>query len=100
MKFATRELSAEEAQAADARWKAQIADERAHDRNIARLFAEACRAGGPDALHKAAQLMSETIDGWRLAMRRVAKLGEVSPEIRASSYAASPTPISTRRGCG
>jgi hypothetical protein len=61
---------------------AQIAQERAQGRKIARMFVAACKAGDAEQLHQAAQLMVFAIDGWRLAMRGVARLREVSPEIR------------------
>jgi hypothetical protein len=63
-------------------FKAGIAKERADSREAAKVFERVCREGDHERLHDAAHLLHLTIDGWRLAMNRVAKLGRVSPEIR------------------
>ena len=75
MKAQTRDVSIAEL-------NAQIAAELAQDRKIAAMFADACRDSDAESLLQAAQLMAFTYEGWRLAMRRVARLGEVSAEIR------------------
>jgi hypothetical protein len=66
----------------EAEFKAGIANERANSQAAAKVFERVCRDGDHENLYDAAQLVHETVDGWRLAMKRVAKLGRVSPEIR------------------
>lgn len=47
-----------------------------------RLFAEACAVGDVDQLLRAADMMSLTTDGWRLAMLKAGRLASVSDEIK------------------
>ncbi|MFK5595954.1 hypothetical protein ACFZ8E_02945 [Methylobacterium sp. HMF5984] len=62
-----------------------LAAERAADLQGASAFAASCRTGDVDAMLRAADFLNDrTIDGWRLAMGRVARLSAVSPEIRAA----------------
>ncbi|MYZ47322.1 hypothetical protein [Propylenella binzhouense] len=62
-----------------------IAAERRQDWTVARAFAEACAAGDVELMHRAVDALdSTTIDGWRFAMRAVARLPIVSDEIRAA----------------
>ena len=61
-----------------------LAEERRRERSGARAFFDACVAGDAEALLAAADLLFETPDGWRLAMRKVGRLPHVSEEIRAA----------------
>jgi hypothetical protein len=66
-------------------FRAALARERQADRAGAKAFAEACAAGDPDRLYGAVDYLNHfTCDGWRLAMKRVAKLATVSAEIRTA----------------
>lgn len=57
--------------------------ERRADIEWAAVFARMCAEGDAERLALAAQALDElTIDGWRLAMRKVARLQSVSPEIQ------------------
>ena len=68
--------------AAIAEFKAAIARENAESRSAARYFESMCKSGDADNLYNAAQRLHNTVDSWRLAMRRVARLPHVSAEIR------------------
>ena len=51
----------------------------------AKAFADACAGNDVEAFLRAVAFLSEeTSDGWRLGMRRVARLSTISPEIRAA----------------
>ena len=76
MKTVTESITSDE-------FKAQIAEERRNDRRAAQAFIQACESGDADQFRDAAHLISElTIDGWRLALTKVAKLGSVNEEIK------------------
>jgi hypothetical protein len=62
-----------------------LARERRNNRAGAKALAEACAAGEVEAFFDAVQFLNEiTVDGWRLAMMRIAKLPAVSAEIQAA----------------
>ena len=70
--------------AAERDFRAALAAERAANLQGASAFAASCRAGDVEAMLRAVHFLNDqTIDGWRLAMRRIARLSAVSPEIRA-----------------
>jgi hypothetical protein len=59
--------------------------ERRADRMGARAFYDACRSGDvEDFLNSVDILNNSTVDGWRLAMKRVATLPPVNDDIRAA----------------
>lgn len=63
--------------------KARIAADARNDRRAAQAFIRACESGDADQFREAAHLISEfSLDGWRLAFIKVAKLGSVSDEIK------------------
>jgi hypothetical protein len=65
--------------------KRLLAQERRTDRSGARPFEAACRTGDTQAFFRAVDFINQrTIDGWRLAMRRVSRLPAVSQEIRSA----------------
>ena len=69
----------------DEKFRELHARERQQARKWARAFEQAARDGDVDRLVGAANLLSEaTVDGWRLAMKRVARLSTASDEIRAA----------------
>lgn len=60
-----------------------LAAERKADRHGAQAFAQACRNGNVAMLLRAADFLNDsTIDGWRLAMRKVGRLSAVSLDIQ------------------
>lgn len=62
-----------------------LAQERRDDLAVARAFSAACASGDvADFMEAVDYLNSRTVDGWRYAMLRVARLQAVSPEIRAA----------------
>jgi hypothetical protein len=62
-------------------FRAQIADQRRRDLEAAKAFERVCRDGRADLLSDAAHWLGEaTLDGWRLAFLKVARLPHVSPE--------------------
>lgn len=57
--------------------------ERRDDARAARVFERVCRESAVDDLMPAVELLDLTIDGWRLAMRRVCRLSGIpQPEFR------------------
>lgn len=65
--------------------RAALAAERKADRQGAAAFARACRDGDVELMLNAVDFLNaNTIEGWRLAMRKVGVLPTVSPEIRAA----------------
>ena len=71
--------------AAEHEFREALAADRAADLRGARAFATSCRTGDVDGMLRATDFLNDrTLDGWRLAMGRVGRLSEVSPEIRAA----------------
>ena len=64
--------------------KRYLRDERLKSRAAAKLFAEAVEAGNGQDLHDAALALDETMEGWAMAMRAVAKLPQASDEVRSA----------------
>lgn len=61
----------------------RLRQERKASRDAARAFEEACRAGEMASFYEAVEQLNDwTVDGWRLAMRRVARLPKVNREIK------------------
>jgi hypothetical protein len=64
-------------------WNAALRKERQDAKRAADNFARVCKEGRPDQLYDAHLLLNECAgDAWRLAMKAVARLPSVAPEIR------------------
>ena len=64
-------------------FRAAIAAERANDRKAAMNMVEACKSGEADRFFEAVDIIHDcSVDGWRLAFKKISKLGEISPEIQ------------------
>src|SRR2546430_13448150 len=61
--------------------QAQLHRERQEAMQAATFFADICAQGKTDQLYDAHLRVNETVDGWRLAMLKVAKLKTVSKGI-------------------
>jgi hypothetical protein len=61
-----------------------LTDEQRRARRAARAFVDACRSSDTCKLYEAVDLLNETTDGWRLALKRVANVPAVSDEIRTA----------------
>jgi hypothetical protein len=61
-----------------------IAAERRADRYAAKAFARACELGDAEQFLVATGLVQNAVDGWRLALKKVARLSSVSDEIKAA----------------
>lgn len=57
---------------------------RRNSMHAAKEFVRACAENDLDLLHDAREMLNETIDGWKYAFRRVAKLNGVSDEIKVN----------------
>lgn len=64
--------------------EAQVRQERAESVTAAKLFVRLCKEDDGERLLDAAEWLNLTMDGWPLAMRGVARLGEVSDDIRSA----------------
>ena len=64
------------------RQKAQILQWRREAMRAATAFARACEEGDPERLHRCAEWVNDRIGAWLPAMRKVARLARVSPEIQ------------------
>lgn len=72
-------------EAAEREFARLLAEERKADRLGARAFAQACQDSDVDQLMRAVDFITDnTIDGWRLAMLKVARLPVVSEEIQTA----------------
>jgi hypothetical protein len=60
-----------------------IQQERLESMRMARVFESVCSGDSADAVVEAARLVNETVDGWRLSFLRVARLENVSEEVKA-----------------
>lgn len=59
-----------------------IRAERAADRSAAKTFEEACASGDVNGFNESIESLKFSIVGWRLGMKRVARLQSVSPDIQ------------------
>jgi hypothetical protein len=59
-----------------------ISREDRESREAAEAFVRVCKIGDPDDLMTAIVLLNETMDGWGKALRQVARLKRVRPEIQ------------------
>lgn len=62
--------------------RAQLLQERRQADVAAKAFVRACEDGDRVALYHAAVLLDESVDAWRLAMVKIARLPRVSPEVQ------------------
>jgi hypothetical protein len=58
--------------------------ERQSNRAAADVFAEACKQGDVELLLYGTDLLNATVDGWRVALAKVARLSSVSADISAA----------------
>lgn len=65
-------------------FRAVYLSEHRRDMRAAIAFEHACASGDPDAFLMAVDGLTYTLDAWRFAMLRIARLGNVSPAIRAA----------------
>src|SRR5690242_12978612 len=63
---------------------AYLREERRRERRAVLAFERACKSGDASALLEAVHLLDMVGDGWRPAMKRVAKLGNVSNEVQSA----------------
>jgi phage major head subunit gpT-like protein len=65
--------------------RAALAKERRNDREAAKVLVSACKTGDVDLFLYGVDLISNvSIDGWQLALAKVAKLTSVSDEIKSA----------------
>jgi hypothetical protein len=62
--------------------KQSVREERREARAAAGAFADICKKGRVDELYEAAHRLDYCVDAWGLALRKVARLPSVTPEIR------------------
>lgn len=65
-------------------FRAALREERSRDKQLAKMLADAFAGDDPEKLLQAIDQMEYAVDGWRLALARVGRLGEVSPEVSAA----------------
>jgi hypothetical protein len=64
-------------------FRAAIAAERAADRKAADNMVRACKSGDADRFCEAVDMIHDySVDGWRLAFKKISKLTDVSPAIQ------------------
>jgi hypothetical protein len=63
-------------------WRAQLLDERRKATEAASAFERLCKEHQATLLYECAKLLDESLDGWRLAFKRAAKIQGVSEEIQ------------------